>query len=73
MVTLDRVTMRIEVDAPNAAAARGAIYNALKEDRPFDALARTRLTLDLTERQCENAVVMTTSVPSIRAVKAELA
>lgn len=69
-VTLTNVTLVIEVDAPNADAARGAIYNAFKGDRPFDALQGTRFTFDKTERECSSPQLMTTTVPGMRDVKA---
>ena len=72
-----KVTMQaelvFEVDAPNEAAAKGAIYNAFKNSRPYDALAGTRFTFDSTEKQCSNPKLMTTLTPGMRDVKAEAA
>ena len=69
-VTLTHVEMVIEVDAPNAAAAKGAIYNAFKGSRPYDALQGTRFFFDDTERECSRPQLMTTTVAGTRDVKA---
>lgn len=68
-----QATLIIEVDAPNEAAAKGAIYNAFKEDRPYDPLAGARFTFDSTERECSNPKLMTTSTPGMRDIKVEVA
>lgn len=70
-VTLTNVTLVTEVDAPNADAASGALYNAFRESRPYDALQGTRFGFDATERQCSGAKLMTTTVPGMRDVDAE--
>lgn len=70
-VTVTNATLVFEVDAPNEAAAKGSIYNAFKEDRPYDALAGTRFTFESTERQCSNPKLMTTTLPGMRDLEAE--
>lgn len=64
-------TLVFEVDAPNEAAAKGAIYNAFKNWRHSDPLQGTRFTFDSTERQCANPKLMTTVVPGMRDLEVE--
>jgi len=73
-VTLTNVELVIEVDAPNEAAARGALYNAFKNDRSMDPLAGCRFTFDKTqphERECGSPRLMTTTVPGMRDIEVE--
>lgn len=72
-VTMTNVQMVVEVDAPNAEAARGAVYNAFKASRPYDALMGAKFGFDPTEREVAHGAVMTTTVPGMRDVKAEVA
>jgi hypothetical protein len=72
-VTLTNVTLVMEVDAPNENAARGAVYNAFRESRPYDALQGTKFGFDATEKECSAGELMTTTVPGMRDVEAELA
>ncbi len=72
-VTMTNCELVIEVNAPNAEAARGAVYNAFKSSRPYDALAGVSVAFDATEKQCTDARVMTTTVPGMRDVTAEVA
>ncbi len=71
-VTMNAI-LTFEVDAPNEAAAKGAIYNAFKEDAPYDPLAGARFGFASTERECARPQLMTTVTPGARDVKAELA
>jgi hypothetical protein len=71
-VTMNAV-LTFEVDAPNEAAAKGAIYQAFKSDAPHDPLAGARFGFAGTERQCANPQLMTAVAPGMRDIEAELA
>lgn len=55
-------TLVFEIEAPRENAAGGAIVNAFRYDRPFDALQGTSIALPDTERECSDARLMTTTV-----------
>lgn len=61
-VTFVDVTLVFEVDAPSAAAAEGALYNAFKVTNGNDPLEGTKFFFSGSEKECSNPRLMTTTI-----------